>query len=137
MAGVVVSGGVEEVESPPLLPFPPSVVVGTGGSEGVASSLFPLPLFPPVPVGTVGDTAGEVIVESGRLAGGSFESFPSFPSPPSEGKVEETGGDETVELGVSEETAEGRTVEDVGSAAGIEEDETELSLLWPPSVTVI
>ena len=125
-----------EVESP----FP-SVLEGTGGSED-ETSLFCLPS---APVGTgreaVDDTSGELLlVETGRESvGGDFRSFPLFSSPPFEGEtvgeVEETVGDEMEELRTSEETLVGRTEEDVGSAGGVEEDETELSFC-PPSVTV-
>lgn len=74
------------------------------------------------------DTSGELLVEGGReSAGGVFESFPPLLSPPLGGGVEETAGDETEELGVSEETLVGRLVEDVESTGGIEEDVTELA----------
>ena len=74
------------------------------------------------------DTSGELLVERGReSAGGVFESFPPLLSPPLGGGVEETAGDETEELGMSEETPAGRLVADVESTGGIEEDETELA----------
>jgi len=105
-----------DTTSPPLPPFFPPVLVGTGGSED--ESLLPLPpFFPPV------------LVETGRSED-EMMSFPSFPPlPVGEGEVEETAGNETVELKMSEEGTplwEGGTME----------EETALAS-FPPSVTVI
>jgi hypothetical protein len=101
-----------------------------------------LSLFPSVPVGTgkevAGGAGGEVLlIESGR---GALLFFPFSLLPPFEEEsgrdVEDTAGVETVELRTPEETLVGRTVEDVESTGGVEEDETPLAFC-PPSATVI
>lgn len=131
--GVGDSGGEVEVGLPPLslfsLSFLSPVLEGAGESEGESFPplSFPPSFFPPFPVGTGGeavdDTSGELLVEGGRESvEEGFGSFPPLLSPPLGGGVEETAGDETEELGVSEETLVGRLAEDVESIGGIEED---------------
>lgn len=119
-AGVLGSGRATGVDttSPPLPPFFPPVLVGTGGSED--ETLPPLPpFFPPV------------LVETGRSED-KMVSFPSFPPLPvgegTAGEVEETAGNETVELKTSEE--------ETPLWGGTTEEETALAS-FPPSVTVI